>query len=90
MFQRITLRHSTIGELARLADRYKAKSEPLSDRCHEIKPRDSTPTIIVGRSGATRSAKSWIESRNAVASASSGVMSLNRIPGFGKSGTSRM
>ena len=55
-----------------------------------MKPRASAPSTMSGFSGRAKSASSPTACRNAAASATSGMMSLKTMPGFGKSGTSRM
>ena len=52
------------------------------------KPRDSIATTASGRP--VRAAIARTASASPAGSASSGVMSLNRMPGLGKSGTSRI
>ncbi len=55
----------------------------------KMKPRDSMPATTVMWSFANGSASSSHAVLSASGERSRGVMSLKRIPGFGKSGTSR-
>jgi len=54
------------------------------------KPRDSIDTTREMRASRNGAVMSSTARRNAVGSSNNGVMSLNTIPGLGKSGTSRM
>jgi hypothetical protein len=54
------------------------------------KPRASAPMMTSGRRSRASSASACTEASNAAGLASSGVMSRNTIPGFGKSGIERM
>src|SRR3989442_1768574 len=54
------------------------------------KPRDSMDTTREMRASRNGAVMSSTARRNAVGSSNNGVMSLNTIPGLGKSGTSRM
>ena len=56
----------------------------------KMKPRASGPATAVGSASATDSAKDSVICFIRVGLASTGVMSLNCIPGMGKSGTVRM
>src|ERR1017187_6467247 len=55
-----------------------------------MNPRASIPTTTSTDPGLKLAVSRSIEPANSRASASTGVMSLNWIPGFGKSGTLRM
>src|SRR5260221_1855309 len=55
-----------------------------------MKPRASMPTTASTEPGAKFSVSRSIEPANRCGSASTGVMSLNWMPGLGKSGTLRM
>src|SRR3989442_664119 len=56
----------------------------------KMKPRDSIPTTASTFRGPIRSSRPSMAALNESPSLRSVVMSLNRIPGFGKSGTSRI
>ncbi len=69
-----------------------AKPMPISYASADPKmnPRASAPSTMSGFSGRAKSASSPTACRNAAGSATSGMMSLKTIPGFGNPGMSRM
>jgi hypothetical protein len=90
IFKRIRHFRTAERKLALLADRHESNTELVSGgAAPKMNPRASMPAIFSAPRRARRLDVSVHGSRNSFASDRIGVMSLNMIPGFGKSGTSR-
>ena len=84
VLERVGLARGAVGQLARLAHRHEADAEPLGQRRAEDEAARLDADDQLGLVAPTTcSASRSVHRRNAGPSPSSGVTSLNRIPGLG-------
>ncbi len=88
-FERVFLAQHLARQLARLAHRHEAHPSSSAIAAPRMKPRDSMPTTASSFWSRHRSAIAVIAPWKSPPWASSGMMSLNRMPGLGKSAMSR-